>query len=240
MPLKSLHFLLIVSIATFLGGCKLAEKVQEPDLAKMPEQFQPSLKPTLSQSLLPWREYFTDSSLVIYIDEALKSNLDLKIALQRVSMAGASVTMARGALLPSMNAVTSVGQQRFGEYTMDGVGNFDTNFSVNVPPDRRIPVNLPDYYLGFQSSWEVAAWGKLRNRKKAAAARFFASDKAKHLIQTMLVSERCASTNSCNTYYSPESCRQSHRTGSKTIYRTIAQHTKLGGFGKTGNRATRE
>jgi NodT family efflux transporter outer membrane factor (OMF) lipoprotein len=189
MHLKSLHFLLIVSIATFLGGCKLAEKVQEPDLAKMPEQFQPSLKPTLSQSLLPWREYFTDSSLVIYIDEALKSNLDLKIALQRVSMAGASVTMARGALLPSMNAVTSVGQQRFGEYTMDGVGNFDTNFSVNVPPDRRIPVNLPDYYLGFQSSWEVAAWGKLRNRKKAAAARFFASDKAKHLIQTMLVSE---------------------------------------------------
>jgi NodT family efflux transporter outer membrane factor (OMF) lipoprotein len=72
---------------------------------------------------------------------------------------------------------------------MDGVGNFDTNFSVNVPPDRRIPVNLPDYYLGFQSSWEVAAWGKLRNRKKAAAARFFASDKAKHLIQTTLVSE---------------------------------------------------
>ncbi len=167
----------------------MAEKVQEPDLAKMPEQFQPSLKPTSSQSLLPWREYFTDSSLVIYIDEALKSNLNLKIALQRVSMAGANVRMARGALLPSLNAVTSVGQQRFGEYTMDGVGNFDTNLSVNVPPDRRIPVNLPDYYLGFQSSWEVDVWGKLRNRRKATSARFFASEKARHLIQTMVVSE---------------------------------------------------
>lgn len=189
MHLKSLHFLFIVSIATFLVGCKVAEKVQEPDLATMPEQFQPSLKPTSSQSLLPWREYFTDSSLVIYIDEALKSNLDLKIALQRVSMAEANVSMARGALLPSLNAVTSVGQQRFGEYTMDGVGNFDTNLSTNVPEDRRIPVNMPDYYLGFQSSWEVDVWGKLRSRRKAASARFLATEKARHLIQTILVAE---------------------------------------------------
>lgn len=189
MYLKSLRFLFIVSIAIFLGGCKLAEKVQEPDLAKMPEQFQPALKQPSNQSLLAWREYFTDSSLVIYIDEALKSNLDLKIALQRVNMAGANASMARGSLLPSLSAVTSTGQQRFGEYTMDGVGNFDTNLSANVPSDRRIPVNMPDYYLGLQSSWEVAAWGKLRNKKKAAATRFFASDKAKHLVQTMLVSE---------------------------------------------------
>jgi outer membrane protein, multidrug efflux system len=189
MYLKSYRFLFIVSIASFLGSCKLAEKVQEPELAKMPDQFQPSLKQTSNQSLLPWRQYFTDTSLVIYIDQALKSNLDLRIALQRVNMASANASIASGGLLPSLNAVTSAGQQRFGEYTMDGVGNFDTNLSANVPADRRIPVNMPDFYLGFQSSWEIAAWGKLRNRKKAAATRFFASEKAKHLIQTMLVSE---------------------------------------------------
>jgi len=189
MRFKSYKKLYVVIIAAFLGSCKLAEKVPEPSLAKMPEQFQPAVKPTQSQSLLPWREYFTDSSLVIYVDEALKSNLDLKIALQRVSIAGANVRMAKGALLPSLNAVTSVGQQRFGEYTMDGVGNFDTNLSGNVPEDRRIPVNMPDYYLGFQSSWEVDVWGKLRSRRKATSARFFASEKARHLIQTMLVSE---------------------------------------------------
>jgi NodT family efflux transporter outer membrane factor (OMF) lipoprotein len=72
---------------------------------------------------------------------------------------------------------------------MDGVGNFDTNFSNNITNDRRIPMNLPDYYVGFQSSWEADVWGKLRNRKKAASARFFASEKARHLIQTILVAE---------------------------------------------------
>jgi len=181
--------LFIVTSSVLVGGCKLAEKVAEPNLAKMPEEFMSKVKPVQTQSILPWREYFIDSPLVDYIDEALRSNLDLQIALQRIRMAGANVSMAKGALLPSLNAVTSVGLQRFGEYTMDGVGNFDTNLSSNVPEDRRIPVNMPDYYLGFQSSWEVDVWGKLRNRKRATSARFLASDKAKHLIQTMLVAE---------------------------------------------------
>ncbi len=183
------HSLFVVLITTLLGGCKLAEKVSEPDLAKMPEKFQPIDKPIQNQPLLPWRKYFTDSLLVGYIDETLKNNLDLKIAFQRVAMARANARMAKGALLPSLNATTSVGQQRFGEYTMDGVGNFDTNLSENITPDMRIPVDMPDYYLGFQSSWEVDVWGKLRNRKRAASARFFASDKASHLIKTVLVAE---------------------------------------------------
>lgn len=189
MYFNSYKIVVVSILAIFLSGCKLAENVPEPNLAKMPEQFQPLEIPTETQSLLAWREYFKDSLLVGYIEEALKNNLDLKIALQRVNMTRANVSMAKGALLPSLNGVTSVGQQRFGEYTMDGVGNFDTNLSGNVPPERRIPVNMPDYYLGFQSSWEVAAWGKLRNRRKATTARFFASEKAQHLIQTMLVAE---------------------------------------------------
>ncbi len=189
MYFNSYKIVVVSIVAIFLSGCKLAENVHEPYLAKMPEQFQTNSEPAQGQSLVTWRVYFKDSALVGYIDEALKSNLDFKIALQRVNMTRANVSMAKGALLPSLNAITSVGQQRFGEYTMDGVGNFDTNLSGNVPPDRRIPVNMPDYYLGFQSSWEVAAWGKLRNRKKATSARFFASEKAQHLIQTILVAE---------------------------------------------------
>jgi NodT family efflux transporter outer membrane factor (OMF) lipoprotein len=43
--------------------------------------------------------------------------------------------------------------------------------------------------VGFQSSWEADVWGKLRNRKKAASARFIASEKARHLIQTLIVAE---------------------------------------------------
>jgi outer membrane protein, multidrug efflux system len=181
--------ILAISIVVCLTGCRLAEKVAEPDLTKMPEKYIASVEPSTNNAMLSWREYFTDSLLISYIDLSLKNNLDLKMALQRVRMAGANLSISKGALLPTLSAVTTAGQQRFGEYTMDGVGNFDTNFSNNITNDRRIPMNLPDYYVGFQSSWEADVWGKLRNRKKAASARFFASEKARHLIQTILVAE---------------------------------------------------
>jgi len=48
---------------------------------------------------------------------------------------------------------------------------------------------MPDYFLGLRSSWEIDVWGKLRNQKKAAYARFVATEKARHLITTALVAE---------------------------------------------------
>lgn len=180
--------LFIFLFITILSGCKVSEKISEPKLVTMPNQFSQELNET-EQLVLPWREYFTDSILVNYIDLALQHNLDLKMALQRVTMARANTAIAAGALLPSLHGVTSLGQQRFGEYTVDGVGNFDTNLSGNVPREKRIPVNLPDYYIGFQSSWEVDLWSKLRSRKKAAVARFLASEKSQHLIKTILVTD---------------------------------------------------
>lgn len=54
---------------------------------------------------------------------------------------------------------------------------------------KLIPIELPDYYLGLQSSWEIDVWGKLKQRKKAAVSRFLASEEGRNLIQTTLVAE---------------------------------------------------
>jgi outer membrane protein, multidrug efflux system len=188
--------LFVASLIVLLSSCQVAKNTAEPDLAAMPKQFRPMEDTVQNQSLLPWREYFTDTYLVAYIDEALKNNFDLNMAAQRIAMAGANLRMAKGAFLPSLDAVGSMGQQRFGEYTMNGIGNFDINRSDNIGEDRRIPVNLRDYYLGFQSSWEVDVWRKLRDRKKAASARYLAAGKAMHLLKTILVAEVAG------TYYS--------------------------------------
>jgi NodT family efflux transporter outer membrane factor (OMF) lipoprotein len=72
---------------------------------------------------------------------------------------------------------------------MNGVGNFDTNLSPNIGQDSKIPNPTPDLYLGFRTSWEIGLWGRFRNMKKAAVARFLASEKGRHLIITDLVAE---------------------------------------------------
>jgi NodT family efflux transporter outer membrane factor (OMF) lipoprotein len=71
---------------------------------------------------------------------------------------------------------------------MDGAGNIVTDIETG----KLVPINLPDYYLGLQTSWEVDVWGKLKNRKKAALARLLATAEGKNLILTNLIAEVAA------------------------------------------------
>ncbi|WP_373330907.1 efflux transporter outer membrane subunit [Salmonirosea aquatica] len=138
---------------------------------------------------LPIREFFTDPNLAALIDTALLRNPDIAMAIQRIEIARASVLEREGTLLPSVSAEASGGVRRFGKYTSDGVGNYDTNFSDNIEPDQKMSNPLPDYFLGVRSSWEVDIWGKLRTRRKGAYLRFLATEKAQQLVVTNLVAE---------------------------------------------------
>ncbi|GAA4449847.1 TolC family protein [Nibrella saemangeumensis] len=136
-----------------------------------------------------WKAFFSDADLERLIDTALTNNLDVRIATQRIEMARATFDVSRAALLPLVSAVGSAGVEKFGKYTMNGVGNYDTNLSEKIGEDRRIPNPTPDFFLGLRSSWEIDIWGKLRNQRKAAYVRFLASEQGRHLVRTSLVAE---------------------------------------------------
>ena len=123
------------------------------------------------------------------IDTALGRNLDLKIALQRITVARANYGISQGALLPQVDAVATAGLDRYGRYTMNGVGNFDTNLSDNVNGPSLIPNPTPDFFIGFRASWEVDIWGKLRNRRRAAYNRVLASVEGRNVVVTALTAE---------------------------------------------------
>ncbi|GAB3768544.1 TolC family protein [Spirosoma horti] len=136
-----------------------------------------------------WRSFFADPLLTQLIDTALAGNLDLRIATQRIEMARASFNYSQGYLAPQVNAVASAGVDRYGQYTMNGVGNYDTNLSDNIRGNQLTPTPTPDYFLGARSTWEIDIWGKLHNRKKAAYLRLIASEKGRHAVITALVAE---------------------------------------------------
>ncbi|MCC3158264.1 TolC family protein [Hymenobacter sp. 15J16-1T3B] len=174
-----------------LGGCKVTEPVPPRVSAALPPAFGP-LAPTDSASIAdkPWREFFNDRQLVGLIDTALHNNLDVQIAVRRVEQARAALTAARGALLPTVNGVASAGVDKWGDYTLNGVGNFDTNLSPNIERRQRIPTPYtPDFFLGLRSSWEVDLWGKLRHRRRAAITRVLASEQGRYLVTTAVVAQ---------------------------------------------------
>lgn len=133
--------------------------------------------------------FFNDAKLKAIIDEAMLNNYDVLIAIQRLNMAQSQIIGFRGNLFPKLDLHVSPSMRRFGAYTMDGVGNYDTQFSPNITQDQVIPEHLPDYYAGAWMTWEADIWGKLRNRKKAAVQRYLASVEGRKWVMTMLVED---------------------------------------------------
>lgn len=171
------------------AGCSVAKPDPLPRMRPMPS-LMANATDTQQISNLTWRKFFTDQHLLALIDTAFTSNPDLLMAAQRVAIAKSQLKMKKGLLFPSVQGVASVGFDRFGDYTMNGVGNFDTNLSPNIKEDQKIPTSMtPDFFLGFRSNWEIDLWGKLRNQKKAAASQMMATQYAQQLLSTQIVAE---------------------------------------------------
>ncbi len=178
-----------------ITGCKIAKPVI-PDQVAIPDRFQANDTTvtagadSVSVADESWALHFHDEKLKKLIDSAIRSNPDLLSAIQRVERANAMLMVSRNAMLPSVDGVAVAGAERYGDYTLNGIGNFDTNLSPNLKEDQKIPTSpTPEYFLGLRSSWEIDLWGKLKNRKKAAYARLMKERKSVQFLQTILVSE---------------------------------------------------
>jgi outer membrane protein, multidrug efflux system len=169
-----------------LSACVSNYSKQNLSVSQLPKAYIKSTDSALVD-LQSWRVVFTDTLLIQHIDTVLKNNLDIKIALQRIEQAQAQVLLARGKQLPFIAAQAGAGLTKYGKYTQEAVGNYDVQFSQNISKDEIIPRHLPDFGLGFQSSWELDVWGRLNNAKKSAYYKVLASNEGKNMLLSNLV-----------------------------------------------------
>lgn len=139
-------------------------------------------------ALLSWEKFFPDTLLQHYINEALNNNHSFLQTLERVSIARVQLRQSRSQLFPDVNIGVQGYVQRFGDYTMDGVGNETTN-TPDLIREKHIPAPYRELQLGISFQWEADLWGKLTQKKRAASARWMASVEAVRLARTLLVSE---------------------------------------------------
>jgi len=176
---NNLFALFIIGLVTFFSSCKVVEPPAMPDMPDLPEAFRSNTSDKQSAGDIAWREYFGDPYLIALIDTALNNNFDLRTAVQRIEIARVQYELRKGIMLPSVDARLRV---RTGDL-------YDNLFRGTIYGDRNVIRQTQNHFLGFVSTWEADLWGKLKNRKKAAYARFMASDKAKQLIVTSIVGE---------------------------------------------------
>ncbi len=186
MKIYKSTFRLLIPLFLFLTGCKAFKPVKLPDPLATPTTFSGE-KDTLSIAIQSPKDFFQDSILVSLIQEALTNNKDVLIAAERIEVSKAFLKMRRGDLIPTLDLASGAGVQKFGDYTMEGVGNFDTNLSPNINDKQRVAQPyVPNFQLGLNTSWEIDIWGKFRNRKNAAKARLLSSEYGKRALETSI------------------------------------------------------
>jgi NodT family efflux transporter outer membrane factor (OMF) lipoprotein len=175
--MRGLSSLAVATIlGAVLGGCTVGPDYQEPHLsvpssfatpssgkvstiaseATGPDESHPSI------DLAQWWKSFDDPVMQSLIERAIQANLNLEIALTRVQEARTMEAVAIGEALPSVAvSATSAG----------GTGHDNTSGRINGPLDAAVDpqgVRHINQAIGFDATWEVDLFGKLRREIEAA------------------------------------------------------------------------
>ena len=163
--------------ALLLQACKVGPNFQRPQ-EPVPEHYAgAAVAPRLSGDQEPpslWWHEFHDAELDKLIDQAVAGNLNLKVAYLRIVEARMQVQSARAQGLPSLNASASYNREQLGlAGILKSKGIGDSGPTASGEAQQLItsleqPVNL--YQLGFDASWEIDLFGKVRRQVEAANA----------------------------------------------------------------------
>ena len=182
MAINKIGFLIV--ILTWVGCTTPSTLVQINKQPTLPTGFS-SEATSYQQDTIIWSKISKDSILKALIDTAIENNNEIQIAYQKIELARSQRQFTKGSLLPQIGISTNGSIKKFGLYTMDGAGNIVTEMT----PGKLIPIDLPDMYLGIQSTWEVDLRGRLKNLDQAALSRFFASQEGFKFVINSLATD---------------------------------------------------
>jgi NodT family efflux transporter outer membrane factor (OMF) lipoprotein len=178
-----LYFFLLAVTASCVAPKVAPIKEAKP----LPEAIKESFDQQKAFESLQLRTYFSDPNLLALYEQVVHANPDYLIAQQRVGIANSILKRMKKNRLPSLEVGAIASGTRFGFYTMEGVGNFDTNLSSNISEEQIINRNFtPNYWLGMRSNWEADVWGRLKNQSLAAQKRFLATQEGIKLVKLEL------------------------------------------------------
>lgn len=172
-------------VLSFLAwGCKSSVVVRNENRT-VPSNYRSDATDTMNSAKINWRKIFSDPYLVSLIDTALKKNQELNVTMMEIEVSKNEVKAKKGDYLPFGSVRLGAGVDKAARYTRDGA----VEESLDIKPGKPFPKPLGDFNVGVVFSWELDIWKKLRNGKKAAAARYLGSIEGKNFMVTNLVSE---------------------------------------------------
>jgi multidrug efflux system outer membrane protein len=169
-----LSLLVLISLAALLGGCAVGPNYVQPK-TPVAASFQSAERPTYTAEEVQsqfWKQ-FGDPTLDQLVDAALDANYDLRIALGHLLEARAARHQALFDFGPTVTAS--------GGYTKQLV------------PAVASPVNVGYQYqlydAGFDATWELDLFGRIRRENEAARADLQGAEAGLHDAQVSVIAE---------------------------------------------------
>lgn len=185
--METLNKLTLVALL-LVAACKAPQYTVKTRSQNLPKEFTQNID-TNSLAKISWKNYFQDPNLIALIDTALHNNQELNIFDQEIAIAQYEIKARRGEYLPFVTINAGAGADKVGRFTRFGA----LEESTEIEPGKAFPKVFSDFIVGFNASWELDVWKKLRNAKKAAVARYMASKEGKNFFTTQLVAEIASS-----------------------------------------------
>lgn len=150
-------------VALLLSGCAVGPDFVRPEnklheIALTPRaDYAGALRPSDSDVPSQWWTLFNDALLADLQLRAQAANLDLQVASTRIEQSRAQLGIASSDLLPSVGIGASYAREALSEH-----GKFAALGAPTTPSDF--------WQLGFDASWEIDLWGRIRRAREGAEA----------------------------------------------------------------------
>ncbi len=182
--------LLAVASTVVLASCAVGPKYRTPtadEPAKFASQLDPAASPGAVSGRVPelatWWRALNDEKLNSLVDRAVRSNLDIQIALDRLQQARAYETVVLGYALPEIDASAAAGR---------GTGSDLTKGRASQAlrsADTSAGLTQINTIAGFDAVWELDLFGKFRREFQAVRAETDAMRAARYEVLTSVIGD---------------------------------------------------
>ena len=156
-----------------------------PDIPKsnLPESFSYDTSTSFVDSTetvanLSYKEFFNDQHLISLIESGLQQNNNMQVAIKQIEIAKQTMKQAKWGYLPIINlSAASSSITRSSDNSLNGI--MASQFTGKP--------YIEDYSSMIDMSWEADIWGKIKNQKAGALARYLESIEAVKAVRTNLV-----------------------------------------------------
>ena len=164
--------LLTAVLGTFAGGlvgsltgCAVGPDFMRPQVA-IPEHWRVDMAQASEYANPRWWEAFGDPVLSELVENALRENLDMKIAAARVERYLGQLSTTRSQFFPQIG------------YGLEASRNRSTELGVTPMPAGTDPW-YKQYQGTLNADWQIDLFGRVRRQSEAAQARVFSSEQGR-------------------------------------------------------------